>query len=76
MALALATHMDWGKASGDITAAYITAEIDCPIRVRIPSIDGTGPPRTARLLRFLYGLKQAGSHSGITFEPDSSLSIL
>ena len=60
MALALATHMGWEMASCDITAAYITADIDCPIRVRIPSIDGSGPPRTARLIRSLYGLKQAG----------------
>ena len=59
MAVALATSMGWHIASIDITGAFLHADIDCPIRVRIPSIDGTAP-RIARLMKSVYGLKQAG----------------
>ena len=59
MVVALATAMGWNTSSIDITGAFLHADIDCPIRVRIPSIDGT-PGRIARLLKSIYGLKQAG----------------
>jgi hypothetical protein len=59
MAVALATAMGWHIASIDITGAFLHADIDCPIRVRVPSIDGTAP-RIARLMKSVYGLKQAG----------------
>ena len=59
MVVALATGMGWHISSIDITGAFLHADIDCPIRVRIPSIDGS-PGRIARLLKSIYGLKQAG----------------
>ena len=59
MCVALATAMGWHMASIDITGAFLHADIDVPLRVRVPSIDGK-PDRIARLMKSVYGLKQAG----------------
>jgi Reverse transcriptase (RNA-dependent DNA polymerase) len=58
--LQLAAANDLEMASFDIGSAFLRAEIDKEIYVTIPNIDDPLKPIIARLLKSLYGLKQAG----------------
>ena len=58
--LQLAAANDFEMASLDVGSAFLRAEIDKEIYVTIPNIDDPLRPILARLLKSLYGLKQAG----------------
>jgi hypothetical protein len=57
--LALAAMRDLDIHQMDISNAFVNADCDKPIAMRLPSIDGK-PGAIVRLNKSLYGLKQAG----------------
>jgi Reverse transcriptase (RNA-dependent DNA polymerase) len=45
----------------DVTGAYLLADLDVPIYMRLPPDPRTGESKIVRLKKSLYGLKQAGA---------------
>ena len=57
--LHIAASRDWEIRSIDVGNAYLEAELDTEIYMDLPP-EGDEPPRRVRLLKSIYGLKQAG----------------
>ena len=57
--LHIAASRDWAIRSIDVGNAYLEAELDTDIYMDLPP-EGDKPPRRVKLLKSIYGLKQAG----------------
>ena len=57
--LHIAASRDWAIRSIDVGNAYLEAELDTEIYMDLPP-EGDKPPRRVKLLKSIYGLKQAG----------------
>lgn len=61
MLFALAAKMGLHIRIFDVAGAYLLADIDRPIYMRIPSLNDGESPKIVKLLKSIYGLKQAGA---------------
>ena len=61
MLLAIAAVKDWDIVQIDVKGAYLNGKLKEEIYMKQPTGYGDGTPRVCRLLRNLYGLKQAGN---------------
>ena len=57
--LHLAASNDWEIRSMDVGKAYLEATLDTDIYMDLPA-EGNQPPRRVKLIKSVYGLKQAG----------------
>lgn len=71
LVLAIAAARDYNLSSIDIRQAYLCAELDGDLYMRVPPgvspYDSSGKPLVCKLRRSLYGLKQAGREWSILF---------
>ena len=59
MILVLAVNMDWEMTQMDVKGAYLNGNLEEEVYMKQPEGYGDGTDKGCRLIKTLYGLKQA-----------------